>query len=64
MRWNDYSVVFEDVSLAERAADEGLFETGRFERYIRACSERDARYRVVRKFILPIDAEIVSVVMV
>lgn len=48
MTWNEYIVHFDT-------------ERGPIKRYIRATSSNDARWRVVRKFILPLSAVITNV---
>lgn len=56
MNWQEYIVTFHSARL-----DGVLVEGGKFTRCIRATSRSNAAYRVVRKFILPEDAEIVSI---
>ena len=51
MTWSEYLVVF-------------TTDRGQIERYVRAISQRDAKWRVVRKYQLPYDATIVSVTRV
>jgi hypothetical protein len=63
MTWNNYIVTFTTALGYE--GDETLKDDPRpheIRRYIRATSQADAKYRVVRKFILPEDAEIINVV--
>jgi hypothetical protein len=55
LTWNDYIVTFHTDRGTERD------DLGHITRFIRAVSQRDAEWRVVRKFILPADAEIVKV---
>lgn len=61
MTWNEYVVVFSTALGTERDKRTLYSEEGEIIRYIRATSVEDAKYRVVRKFILPKDAEIVNV---
>ena len=71
MTWNNYTVTFKTSLGSEGVSCEhcshGLTKCfcapGPHEitRYIRATSVADAKYRVIRKFILPEDAEIIGV---
>ncbi len=62
MTWQNYIVTFRtSLGFEGHPELENAPAPHEITRYIRATSEADARYRVIRKFILPEDAEIIGV---